>query len=78
MPRGAEHHLGARGAAAALGVGGQVVRPEIRLDLDQPSPQTRPIDLADQQLAEQVARHDPRISFKERRLEDSALSRWAF
>jgi len=49
------HHPRAGGQPAARRVGGQVLRTEVSLDLDQAAPQPAPVHLADQQLAEQIA-----------------------
>src|SRR2546430_6980343 len=79
MPRRAEHNLGAWSPASTFRVGGQVVRAEVGLDLDEPAPHYLPVELANEDLAQQVARHDNRVSFEERSVEDGvALSRWEF
>jgi len=38
-------------------VGGEVLGPEVGLDLDQPAGQAAAVDLADEELAEEVARY---------------------
>jgi len=54
----------------------QVIGTEVGLDFDQPAPHHVSVELADQYLAEQLARHDTRITFEERRLENGPVSRW--
>jgi hypothetical protein len=45
----------------------KVVRPEVRLDLDKPSPQDLAFELTDEDLAEKVAGHRDRVPIEERR-----------
>src|SRR5690349_166090 len=65
-----EHDLGARGSAAALRVGRQVVGTEVGLGLDQAAPPPAAIVLPNQDLAEQVARDGGGLPVEERRVED--------
>ena len=65
VARRTEHDLGARGPAAASRMRRQVVRPEVSLDLDEPAPQPAAVDLADEHLPQQVARHHSRVPFEE-------------
>lgn len=58
MSRIAPHGFGARGASASEGVTGGVGDPEVGLDLGQPH-HNLPIGVfSDQQLAQQLTRHD--------------------
>src|SRR5216683_5904978 len=50
-------------------MGGEVVRPEVGLDLDQPAPQAGAIDLTHKHLAQQLARDRDRIAIEELRAE---------
>jgi len=72
MARRTEHPLGARRAASTFRVGGQVFRTEVGLDFDEPAPQHAAVKLADEDLVEQVARDNARISIEERRVEELA------
>jgi len=47
---------------------GQVVRTQVRLHLDQASPQAAAVELADQDLVEEIARDLARVSLEERRV----------
>src|SRR5260370_35351040 len=51
---------------------GEVVRPKVSLDLDQPAPQTGAVDLADKHLAQQLARDRDRVAIEELQAEDGA------
>jgi hypothetical protein len=51
-------------------MGGEVVRPEVSLDLDQPAQQAGAVDLAHKHLAEQLARDRDRVAIEELRAED--------
>src|SRR5712691_13526135 len=53
-------------------MGGEVVRPEVSLDLDQPAPQAGAVDLAYKHLAQQLARDRDRVAIEELRAEDGA------
>jgi hypothetical protein len=60
-------------------VGGEVIRSEVRLDLDQASPQHLAVALPNEELAEQLARDERGVALEERLLDDSAtpfLERW--
>src|SRR6266851_5188325 len=56
-------------------MGGKVVRAKIRLDLDQPAQQARAIDLAYEELAQQVARDGDRVAIEEVGAEDDRVPR---
>jgi hypothetical protein len=47
---------------------GQVVRSQVRFDLDEPAPQRLAVDLPHQHLAEQLARDNDRVPLEERRV----------
>jgi hypothetical protein len=53
-------------------MGGEVVRPQIRLDLDQAAPADEPVGLADQELAAQLAGDRERLAGEEVRAEEAA------
>jgi hypothetical protein len=52
---------------------GKVIRSEVGLDLDQATPQTLAIELANKDLAEEVSRDNGGLSVEERRVEDPAV-----
>src|SRR6266851_346280 len=54
---------------------GKVVRAEVRLHLDQPAQQARSIDLAYENLAQQVARDGDGVTIEELRAEDNRVAR---
>ncbi len=68
----AEHDLGACGAPPTLRMGGEVVRTQVRLDLDQAAPPRLAVDLADQDLVQQVSRNDACVAFEKRGWKDVA------
>jgi hypothetical protein len=49
-------------------VGGQIVRTEVSLDLDQAPPQPAAVELADQEFVKEVARDLARVPLEERRV----------
>jgi len=77
VARRSEHHLRARRAPAAGGMGSQVVRPQVGLDLDQPAPPLLAVDLADEDLAQQVTGDGHRIAREEIRREKVAFDQSA-
>src|SRR5260370_10209561 len=56
-------------------MGGEVVRPEVSLDLDQAAAQAGAVDLTHKHLAQQLARDRHRVAIEELRAEDRAEDR---
>src|SRR5216684_6726019 len=56
-------------------MGGKVVRAKVGLDLDQPAQQARSIDLAYEDLAQQVARDGDGVTIEELRAKDDRVPR---